>query len=328
MRKIFGTRDADWFEDYAIRRADGKIMVPSAKAVENLERHFPQGEEDKDIDAIIQHRANISKGVQGNARLHARDVAQRMPHDGSIVEAKSYLEGGNVLNTCKADGSPGAVVGAESIGYSLIAMGLENTPQNVEKAKQQIAQDLGLKLEDVTFLPQYDFHIDMLYHPLHNGQMAVPDYEESIKILKNTQIAGMSDETKTALITKLEDISQKTAAIRKQAEEALKKDGYEVVKLPSFINGVPDDTSWSNDVLTPNEEALAGVNINYTNGVGGTGKNGKTFFITNDSGYPELNQAVEKYFEQAGIDKTYFAPTTEYLKQNGGVDCRTQEQPE
>ena len=151
----------------------------------------------------------------------------------------------------------------------------------------------------------------------------IPDYHEHIR-------SGKQEKPFHEIIIQIgnrEDTGADTE-IGRQAEEALKKDGYEVVKLPSFINGVPDDTSWSNDVLTPNEEALAGVNINYTNGVGGTGKNGKTFFITNDSGYPELNQAVEKYFEQAGVDKVYFAPTTEYLKQNGGVDCRTQEQPE
>ena len=62
------------------------------------------------------------------------------------------------------------------------------------------------------------------------------------------------------------------------------------------------------------------------NGVGGTSsKTGQTFYITNKSEYPELQNFVEPYLKNAGIDKIYFVSTTEDLRKMGGIDCLTQE---
>ena len=224
-----------------------------------------------------------------------------------LVRSKSYLEGGNVLNTRLSDGTPAAVVGQESIGYTLQAMDLANNEENVEIAKKQIIEDLGLKAENVTFMPQYDFHIDMAYRPLHNGQMAVPDYDEGIKLLQETPIEGMTEQNKQELITQLTEMRDKTADIRRQAKEKLTEGGYEIVKIPCFATG-------SNST------------INYMNGIGGTSKTGESFYITNKSEYPELNEAMKKYFKNAGIDKMYFVSTGPFLKAQGGIDCLTQEE--
>ncbi|MCR5411968.1 MAG: hypothetical protein K6E76_03040 [Patescibacteria group bacterium] len=56
-------------------------------------------------------------------------------------------------------------------------MNLQDTSSNQEQAKKQIAKDLGLSLDQIIFIPQFDFHIDMFYRPLHNGEIGVPDYE-------------------------------------------------------------------------------------------------------------------------------------------------------
>ncbi len=205
------------------------------------------------------------------------------------------------------DGTPAAVVGQESIGYTLQAMDLANNEENVEIAKKQIIEDLGLKAENVTFMPQYDFHIDMAYRPLHNGQMAVPDYDEGIKLLQETPIEGMTEQNKQELITQLTEMRDKTADIRRQAEEKLTEGGYEIVKIPCFATG-------SNST------------INYMNGIGGTSKTGESFYITNKSEYPELNEAMKKYFKNAGIDKMYFVSTGPFLTAQGGIDCLTQEE--
>ena len=66
-------------------------------------------------------------------------------------------------------------------------MKLEDTPENIEIVKKQIAEDLGLKPENITYINQLDFHIDMFYRPLQDGVVAVPDYKEAIKILKWSQ---------------------------------------------------------------------------------------------------------------------------------------------
>ncbi len=63
------------------------------------------------------------------------------------------------------------------------------------------------------------------------------------------------------------------------------------------------------------------------NGVGGTAnnKNKDTFYITNTSGYPELDNIMKNYFKNIGINKTFFVSTTSFLKRSGGIDCLTQE---
>ena len=50
-----------------------------------------------------------------------------------------------------------------------------------------------------------------------------------------------------------------------------------------------------------------------------------TFFITNSSGYPELNEAASKVFKQNGVKNVYFVSSGNYLKLLGGIDCMTQE---
>lgn len=289
-----------WIEDYGVRRSDGKMIVISEDAAGGVDANR------RNREHIIQNRKNISTIGQGSAVSYF-DLVEAKFQQEDLVRSKSYLEGGNVLNTKLADGTPAAVVGEESIGYTLQAMGLENNEENVEIAKKQIAEDLGLKTEKVTFMPQYDFHIDMAYRPLHNGQMAVPDYDEGIKLLQETNIEGMSGQAKQALITKMTEMRDKTAGIRLQAENKLTEAGYEIVKIPCFAT---DSQS----------------TINYMNGIGGTSKTGESFYITNKSDYPELNEAMKKYFKNAGIDKMYFVSTSPFLSAQGGIDCLTQEE--
>lgn len=289
-----------WIEDYGVRRSDGKMIVISEDAAGGVDANR------RNREHIIQNRKNISTIGQGSAVSYF-DLVEAKFQQEDLVRSKSYLEGGNVLNTKLADGTPAAVVGEESIGYTLQAMGLENNEENVEIAKKQIAEDLGLKTEKVTFMPQYDFHIDMAYRPLHNGQMAVPDYDEGIKLLQETNIEGMSGQAKQALITKMTEMRDKTAGIRLQAEEKLTEAGYEIVKIPCFAT---------------DSQSI----INYMNGIGGTSKTGESFYITNKSDYPELNEAMKKYFKNAGIDKMYFVSTSPFLSAQGGIDCLTQEE--
>ena len=301
--KVETVHSADiWVEDYTVRRADGKVYAQSKN-----EYNFINKEE---IESIQSRRSDIGTSGQGSAAINGKtsEYIKTVPED-EIVKSNTYLEGGNVLNTLKADGKPGAVIGEESIGYTLKSMGLEDTPDNRIKAKNQIASDLGLKPEDITYIPQFDFHIDMTYHPLGNGEMAVPDYQAGIDMLKNTKISEMSEDQKQHFIDKLEEMKEKTASITKDAEASLTKAGYKLVKIPCFT--VPKDDS------VPQ--------VNFANGVGGTSKMKGTFFITNSSGYPELNEAASKVFKQNGVKNVYFVSSGNYLKLLGGIDCMTQE---
>lgn len=291
-----------WIEDYTIRRADGKVYIQY-----NNNRDFIEND---DMIEIKSKRDGITNKNQGGAAVMGSTVeyAKTVPQEEKVISS-TYLEGGNVLNTLTANGTPGAIIGEESIGYTIKSMGLEINPENTVKAKQEIAKDLGLNEKDIIYIPQFDFHIDMLYHPLGNGEIAVPDYDAGIKILKERNISGMTNEVKEKLIQQLEIIKGKTKTITTEAEDKLTNSGYKLIKIPCFH--IPD-----------NEEYPF---INYTNGVGGTSQMKGTYFITNTSKYPELDNEVSKIFKKNGIKNVYFVSTNSFLELCGGIDCLTQE---
>ena len=281
-------KESGWIEDIGIRRADGKVYV------------LPK----------IGNCSDIKTGqdVEFNSAVSLKYAKKY--NQTKLIKGKSYLEGGNVLNTILKNGEAGAVIGAGSIDYSLRAMHLKDTPQNRNIVKAQIANDLGLKLKNVSFIPQYDFHIDMFYRPLKNGEIAVPDYLEAIKVLKNTKISNMDEHSKLLLMKQLKKAYDRNTSSIINAEKELTKSGYKLVKIPCFSlpTNMCDNTG-----------------INYANGVCGKDKNGKLYIITNKSDYKELDAQIIKYYKRAGVNDVYFVSTQQYLKSNGGLDCRTQE---
>jgi len=304
--------NSQWIEDTHIRRHDGSIYVPTTN--ENFSNIVT---DDVVVDDIRSRRANIQGSAQGAIaqRNSGVEYAKTVP-ESDRQAGESYLEGGNVLNTLKADGKPGAIIGEESIDYTLKKLKLDKNETNIKIAKAVIAQDLKLKEEDVTFIPQFDFHIDMAYRPLKNGEIAVPDFKAGVEFLQNNNIESMDAETKQKLIEYLSGMDEQASPLMQEAEENLTKNGYKVVKIPCFSangrNGVPA--------------------INYMNGVAGTSNSkgslpeGTTYYITNKSDYPEINNFMQNYLkENAGIDKTYFVSTSSFLRSCGGIDCLTEE---
>ena len=339
-----------WIEDYGVVRFDKKQVIP------NCDSNFVMSMYDNE-NKIINSRKKISYNKQGSAaQKENTDKAAnaiRYSHVVSlddIIQGKTYLEGGNVLNTLTKNGEPGAIIGEESIKYTMCAiLGLDiedaceredyikqalkdYSEDNINKVKRAIAEELGIKEENVTYIPQFDFHIDMHYRPLNDGQVAVPDYEAGINILKkfiqdidkklelNTEQSSNLEAKKeeySKLIVKLEDMKTKTAEISLEAENELQKQGYEIVKIPCFTDidrGIPFEKTVENA-------------INYMNGICGTSaKTGDKFYITNTSGDEALDAYMENYFKEVvGFDKVYFAPTKKYLNAKGGIDCLTKE---
>lgn len=307
----------DWIEDYSIRRHDGKIYISN--------HSDPTGKK------LCPYRIFRSEKGNVNAKSSGLFLADGYGFDLKIDSGKkyygtSYLEGGNVLNTIKADGTPGAIVGQSSIGMTIELLELDPldddsgeltpTSESIELAKKYIADDLGLKVSDVTFLPQFGFHIDMYYRPLQNGKIAVPDYEEGIRLLKELYSEKVKQganpkelEMLKEKISELINTSNQINNIRNEANDILINDGYELVQIPCFTN--------KGDYTT-----------NFMNGVAGTSpKTGETFYITNSSeDIPELDNILREYFIKAGIDNVYFVSAKEFLLREGGIDCLTQEE--
>ena len=303
-----------WIEDAYIRRHDGKIYIPyHSNPTNDGEKYLSTYTNENDIRSVDGGTKVASRGKSFKVKIKNKDK----------YYGTSYLEGGNVLNTRTVDGKPSAIVGESSIGTTLSLMNLEPSKENIELVKQQIAEDLGLEKSQVTFIPQFDFHIDMMYHPLHNGEIAVPDFDAAISFLENNDIPsmnqpyeGIDEEYKDCKTEKdkrikiLKKLRDETAILREDAEKKLSGNGYKLVKIPYFTTSMAQADS-----------------VNFMNGVGGTSKKtGQSFFITNKSEYPELQAFIESYFKNAGIDKVYFVSTDKMLGYQGGIDCLTQEE--
>lgn len=333
-----------WIEDFGVVRADKKQVIPNYDLSSRVSMHANDRK-------IIAKRVKITRSSQGNAMQYAETYSRIISQD-DVIKGKTYLEGGNVLNTLIKNGEPAAVIGEESIKYTICALhGVSNispeiteqaikncSEQDINMAKKQIAEELGIKEENITYIPQFDFHIDMHYRPLNDGQIAVPDYRAGINVL-NGLLAGLDNKINSTgiqpeqknklqkqkedylkLIGRLEEMNNKTEGISKEAEKELKDKGYEIVRIPSF-------TEIDKGIPIPTEENSVENPINFMNGVCGTSaKTGDKYYITNTSGDETLDAYMEKYFkENAGFDKVYFAPTKKYLANLGGIDCITKE---
>ena len=270
-----------WLEDYSIRRHDGKIYHPVNPA------------------GLFIQSIGTEPTVEYQETIADYDKAM----------AKSYLEGGNVLNTLNSKGEPAAIIGADAVEITLAAMNMDKNKMNIARAKLQIAEDLGLKPENITYIPQADFHIDMYYRPLQKGVVAVPDFEKGIEILKGMDLPDILNNNKDEYISRLEEVRDRVFLKLKKAENILTEAGYEMVKIPVFAHTSDYGPS----------------TINYMNGICGTSPKGIKFYITNKSEISELDKIAEKYFKDAGVDKVYFVSSLPFLLMYGGIDCLTQE---
>lgn len=286
-------------EDSTIQRHDGKNYVTIHNDASFIQKD--------DKEELIGNRAHITEAGQGVVAKDALSEKMLFYYNKKYIEkSNTYLEGGNILNTLTADGEPGAIIGDESITYSLKAMQLKKHESNIWSLKNTIAKDLGLKPDNVTYIPQFDFHIDMYYRPLHKGQIAVPDFQAAIEFLEgDNKINNMGDAKRQKLIQELTNLAAQTKPFTDETNKKLEEDGYQLVKVPCFT--LPEDPT-----------------INHLNGFGGTTTNGISYFITNKSDYPEIDKYVEQFYKQAGIDEIRFAKSSKaFLKNFGGMDCLT-----
>jgi hypothetical protein len=312
-----------WVEDTTIRLHNGKVYIPNRSA--NILDNVPNGNGGEEIISSRKHISDVSQGAVAQQPDSTKQYIETIPEE-QRVYGLSYLEGGNVLNCRLADGGPGAVIGAESIDYTMRAMELEDTPENREIAKKQIAKDLELPETSITYIPQFDFHIDMWFRPLQNGVMAIPDFAGGVSMI--TDILESPDITPEEKI-RLENLKEgllvmgeSTKQFIGEAEESLRSAGYTIINIPCFsVLGSAYPTknpSYALSRLVPQ--------VNFMNGVGGTNKEGKTYYITNTSDIPELDSRIKQYFrEQVGIDNVYFVHSNHLLPRQGGFDCVTQE---
>jgi hypothetical protein len=90
--------------------------------------------------------------------------------------------------------------------------------------------------------------------------------------------------------------------------------GFRVVRVASNFGDIGS---------TPRRQVSAATYVpdaNFSNGVVGVDRSGKTYFITNRSASPTLNALFETRMAAVGVAVEY-VNTTNVLTQGGGMDC-------
>jgi hypothetical protein len=111
----------------------------------------------------------------------------------------------------------------------------------LEIVKDIFAKDTGVARENLVFVPQPDFHVDMHMRPLAPGQILINDFDANIALLKS----AMTDATPGSwehkeLQTMLEHAEHSKAAMGPVMDAIAKKceeSGLEVVRAPGVMEG-------------------------------------------------------------------------------------------
>lgn len=206
---------------------------------------------------------------------------------------------------------------------------IPNSTDPTERAKEFLAKtkiveneifprDLGVSKNNLIFIPQPEFHIDMQMRPLKPGQILVNDFDENIKLLESAKKKTTKGSPEEIEINKMIANSKKMRTVMSplmnEIASKLKAQGIEVIKSP----GVMESDKRK---------------VNFMNAVPGTsiGSN-RQFYMTNYTGLKPLREAFEEYMKKQDIDKIYWMGDTvdakgissseHSLDFQGGMDCR------
>jgi len=367
---VLQLQENPWIEDSQIMLEDGVILVPNQGDIsnviekDNIEAYLPP---DSYYWKSSHPERELIQGGTGKYRDQKKAI--RYAKHG-YVQARSYLEGGNVLSTTGPSRERRIIIGQDSVLFSYLMLEeqgefedaevqamigrLNLTTEQIETAqtvltqagiitssmtndgkiakateylakheitKQIIAKDLGVDPSQVTYVKQPGFHIDMYMRPGLDNTVFIQDYQETInlldKLLRNPETKG----GKRLILQKF-----RKHAIKMQREmgptmadikNSLHQSGYKVISVPGVFHGADKRVG----------------DVNFMNGITGTGKDDGKFYITNGSNIPELNDAFARIMNFSGVDSIYFVgrsddkrgyePVHESLKEFGALDCRT-----
>lgn len=270
-----------------------------------------------------------------------------------IKEMKSVLEGGNCYILKNNNGEKLALIGKtdrlrtakkiaiEEIGedagrydklenvYNHENLDFKNKQTKYEdKATIQIAHDLNIKPENVHFISQPAFHIDMAVRPLNYPYVLINDFNCAKKLLEKAK-----NETSDPDIKKqIEEVISNTEYTKKIIDpkyanmdtiaNELTEQGFKVIRAPGILNY--GETNFMNAIVQERT-------------------NGDLVYITNKS--PDipginLNELFEKVLKEnvPQIKKVYFVSGQKYGnnnyisytldKKSGGIHCMVCEHPD
>jgi hypothetical protein len=204
----------------------------------------------------------------------------------------------------------------------------------IELSRRLMAADLNVAPDKLLVIEQYAFHIDMETRAIGQGVIMVPDMNLALKEL-NDAISEVQTKLRSptlpasergALVKELSTLQtlrsrHQVLIDRGEAQPQLDRKvatleaaGFRVVRVASNFGDIGS---------TPRRQVSAATYIpdaNFSNGVVGVDRSGKTYFITNRSASPTLNALFETRMAAVGVAVEY-VNTTNVLTQGGGMDC-------
>jgi hypothetical protein len=207
-----------------------------------------------------------------------------------------------------------------------------------ELTRPVFAEDLGIAPENLVFVDQPDFHIDMYMRPMAPGQMMLNDFDANDRLLQDalsrSEPGSWEARELEGMITRNREIETVLGPVTARIAQQLEAGGLEVVKAPGVLEG-PVATAFDTDYMnSPTSARNETRYANFMNGVPATrpGSN-EQIYLTNASSLGPLQEAYGDYMRTQGIEQVYFLGANEggdgapnlaeiSLIRRGGLDCR------
>ena len=256
--------------------------------------------------------------------IHSRNFSNYLKQPIENIPLKNFVKGGN-LYFIKSGEKEKIIVGKNDC---IKAMKL-------------------FKRNEITQIPQADFHIDLFIRPLKDGKILVADDKMTLKILQNAQknLAKEMDTSTDEVLLKLDYLIDgmknviKTGKSTHSVIKKLQKEGYTPIRVPGRI--VRDDQTGN----------LKNI-LNFMNAIVHEAPNGDLIYITNHTSLVEGLYLDKKIAQKVGLDMTeqfknavkkHIKPENIYFvkggknseediefilrSQDGGIHCLTAEIP-
>lgn len=310
-----------WTEDHGEFTRSGGVIVPALlpadteidswvfKARADRYREMEkQGEKHPGCNYAIQ---GLTNGRQAQEELINSALSTGVQ---DLHMAVSYVEGGNILNGHRPDGSAYALVGRDSLA---ITAKLLPAGAGESQAIAQVAADYGLKPENIIPLEQPgDFHLDMAMTLAGPGQVLLNDSRQVLALQKqwiteHYKHTWFNRDEQPSQLEQVEKKANKTAVFEDIVEKQLKAAGLEVFRVPGVF-----------------PESVANPQMNFLNLRQGQNDRGEAFAVSL-GGEERAEQAFAETLLTkipASYQRIHFLDrslTPETLRYNGGIKCRT-----
>ncbi|MBX3170184.1 MAG: hypothetical protein KF760_22455 [Candidatus Eremiobacteraeota bacterium] len=310
-----------WTEDHGEFTSSGGVIVPAILPEDTEIDSWVLGARAKRYFAMQdqgEKHPGCNYATQGlmNGRHAQEELVNAALSTGTqdIKLATSYVEGGNLLNGHRADGTAYALVGRDSLA---VTSRLLPGQAGESEAIKQVAADYGLPPENLIPLEQPgDFHLDMAMTLAGPGQVLLNDSRQVLALQKewiseHYKHTWFNRDQRPSELAEVEKKANKTAVFEDIVEKQLKAAGLEVFRVPGVF-----------------PKSVANIPMNFLNIRQGRNDRGETFAVSLGG-----EERAEKAFAHtlleeipAGYDRVHFLDrswTAETLHYNGGIKCRT-----